>query len=100
MNRLVPLEVRRRAFTAWDALSPYITQTHFIFKGLTILCYNKLLFVIYLSLDSYRTLRVHNIYHASIPYYEHFGEFLRYRQVGVASSFFIMSPLHQSLKHN
>lgn len=54
INRLVPVEVRRRVFTAQHALSPYIKHTHFVFKGLTILRYNKLLFVIYLALDSYR----------------------------------------------
>jgi hypothetical protein len=100
INRLVPVEVRQRVFTVQYALSPYIKQTHFVFKCLTILCYNKLLFVIYLALDSYRKLRVRNIYHASNTYYEYFGQFLRYRKVGVASSFFLMSPLHQSLKHS
>jgi len=53
---MVPVEVRQRVFTARYALSPYIKQTHFIFKGLTILCYNKLLFVIYLALESYQKL--------------------------------------------
>ena len=74
INRLVPVQVRWRVFTVQYALGPYIKHTHFIFKGLTILCYNKSLFVIYLAFDFYQMLRVHNIYHASIPYYEYFGD--------------------------